>query len=61
MNNTDLKNLDIFISSELENYEKFLQGACKEGIPLFPNEQIAKWTTLKAVFFSSTVLTTIGE
>ncbi|XP_044254587.1 TWiK family of potassium channels protein 9 [Tribolium madens] len=60
VNNTDLKNLDYFISSELENYEKILQGACREGIPLFPKEQVAKWTTLKAVFFSSTVLTTIG-
>ena len=61
VNNSDIRNLDFFISSELENYEKILQDAFTAGIPLFPREQLVKWTTLKAVFFSSTVLTTIGK
>lgn len=62
VNNSSIKDLDYFISKELEDYEKILQDAFKAGIPLYPRDQLTvKWTTLKAVFFSSTVLTTIGK
>ncbi|ERL89345.1 hypothetical protein D910_06716 [Dendroctonus ponderosae] len=57
VNNSDLRNL---ISIELDNYEKALEASFNDGIPLRPKVEMAKWTTLKAVFFCSTVLTTIG-
>ncbi|XP_066257311.1 potassium channel subfamily K member 6 [Euwallacea similis] len=62
VNNTDLRHLDclITIRTELDEYELALQSSFNDGIPLRPNPEMAKWTTLKAVFFSSTVLTTIG-
>ncbi|CAH1159361.1 unnamed protein product [Phaedon cochleariae] len=60
-NGTDESKSDYLISNELVEYEKLLQESFKAGIPRFPDEgDLEKWTTLKAVFFSSTVLTTIG-
>ncbi|GJQ65093.1 hypothetical protein Trydic_g7240 [Trypoxylus dichotomus] len=49
----------------VSDYETFLretfeQGLQKSWIEGTPDEESEKWTTLKAVFFSSTVLTTIG-
>ncbi|KAK9870272.1 hypothetical protein WA026_006360 [Henosepilachna vigintioctopunctata] len=45
---------------ELQNYEELLKKAFEAGVSIHPEEQIAKWTILRAIFFSSTVLTTIG-
>ncbi|XP_023013009.1 TWiK family of potassium channels protein 7 isoform X1 [Leptinotarsa decemlineata] len=59
-NNTKTSNLDYLISNELLEYEKLLQDSFEAGILRFPEDDLEKWTTLKAVFFSSTVLTTIG-
>ncbi|CAH0560679.1 unnamed protein product [Brassicogethes aeneus] len=45
----------------LYDYEQVLENSFLAGIPLhFQEELDVKWTILKAVFFSSTVLTTIG-
>ncbi|KAG5892799.1 hypothetical protein JTB14_032673 [Gonioctena quinquepunctata] len=60
INNTHTSNMDYLISKELLEYEKLLQDSFVAGIPRFPEDDLEKWTTLKAVFFSSTVLTTIG-
>lgn len=59
------------IEPELHEYEKILREAVIAGFTLdvretdvFPgrfHEKLEKWTLLKAVFFSSTVLTTIGR
>ncbi|XP_050498163.1 TWiK family of potassium channels protein 7 [Diabrotica virgifera virgifera] len=48
------------ISTELVEYEKILEDSFIAGIMRFSDDETEKWTTLKAVFFSSTVLTTIG-
>lgn len=53
------ENFTIF-EQELQNYEEVLRKAFEAGVSIRPEEQIAKWTILRAVFFSSTVLTTIG-
>ncbi|XP_021703985.1 TWiK family of potassium channels protein 7 [Aedes aegypti] len=64
VNNTDVRNLDTLFSLELEKYEKVVQDAAQGGISIdvdnnFPVES-EKWSILQAVFFASTVLTTIG-
>ncbi|XP_057659036.1 TWiK family of potassium channels protein 9 isoform X2 [Diorhabda carinulata] len=56
-NNTYIADL---VSSELVEYERILENSFEAGITKFSNEETERWTTLKAVFFSSTVLTTIG-
>lgn len=64
VNNTNLRNLDMLISFELRKYESVLQESFHAGIPIVPSSNLQesiKWSTLKSVFFSSTVLTTIGE
>ncbi|KAL3267242.1 hypothetical protein HHI36_011375, partial [Cryptolaemus montrouzieri] len=45
---------------ELQKYEELLRNAFEAGVSIHPDEQEVKWTILRAVFFSSTVLTTIG-
>ncbi|XP_045479739.1 TWiK family of potassium channels protein 9-like [Harmonia axyridis] len=55
----DKENFTTF-ERELQNYEEILRRAFEAGVSIRPEEQIAKWTILRAVFFSSTVLTTIG-
>lgn len=50
----------------VNNYEHFLRETFSKGldenwIAGRPDEDSEKWTTLKAVFFSSTILTTIGK
>ncbi|XP_056640039.1 TWiK family of potassium channels protein 9 [Diorhabda sublineata] len=56
-NNTYIADL---VSSELVEYERILENSFEAGITKFSNEETERWSTLKAVFFSSTVLTTIG-
>jgi hypothetical protein len=58
-------NLTSFVSHKLGDYEKVVQEAVRGGVtlPLDPNNpapQPARWNFLQAVFFASTVLTTIG-
>ncbi|CAG9859771.1 unnamed protein product [Phyllotreta striolata] len=49
------------VTNVLIEYDKILEDAYFAGISAYPDAgEIEKWTTLKAVFFSSTVLTTIG-
>uniref|UniRef100_A0A8D8GZK4 TWiK family of potassium channels protein 7 n=1 Tax=Culex pipiens TaxID=7175 RepID=A0A8D8GZK4_CULPI len=64
VNNTDVRNLETLFSLELENYEKVVQDAAKGGLLIdvsrgFPVES-EKWSRLQAMFFASTVITTIG-
>ncbi|XP_055524132.1 TWiK family of potassium channels protein 7 [Wyeomyia smithii] len=64
VNNTDVRNLETLLSIELEKYEKTVEDAAQGGISIdvdnnFPVES-EKWSILQAVFFASTVLTTIG-
>lgn len=54
-------NTAIIVTNELIEYDKILEDAFIAGISVYPSGEIEKWTTLKAVFFSSTVLTTIGK
>ncbi|XP_055303918.1 potassium channel subfamily K member 1 isoform X2 [Sitodiplosis mosellana] len=63
---SDLRNLDRAISLHLEKYESVAEDAVQGGITLsslnnnetFPYTK--KWNIVQAIFFSSTVLTTIG-
>ncbi|XP_055683012.1 potassium channel subfamily K member 15 [Lutzomyia longipalpis] len=63
-NNTDVRNLERLISMELAKYEISVQEAVEGGLVIsidddFPADE-EKWSVMQAVFFSSTVLTTIG-
>ncbi|XP_004529768.1 TWiK family of potassium channels protein 7 [Ceratitis capitata] len=64
LNNTDVLNLNELIAKELAKYEVAVQEAAEGGLLIeadkdFP-EPYERWSILQAVFFSSTVLTTIG-
>ena len=50
--NIDLKLLD---------YEQTVAVAATEGIDMETKDIIYKWTYIQAVFFTSTILTTIGK
>ncbi|GAB0093381.1 TWiK family of potassium channels protein 7 [Sergentomyia squamirostris] len=63
-NNTDVRNLERLISVELAKYEISVQEAVQGGLVIsvdddFPADE-EKWSVMQAVFFSSTVITTIG-
>ncbi|XP_077297053.1 TWiK family of potassium channels protein 7 isoform X2 [Arctopsyche grandis] len=63
-NNSDIINLGTILKQQLELYEEVVEQAAHSGILIsaekgFPPAE-EKWSTLQAVFFSSTVLTTIG-
>ncbi|XP_055709623.1 TWiK family of potassium channels protein 7 isoform X2 [Phlebotomus papatasi] len=63
-NNTDVRNLERLVSMELAKYEISVQEAVQGGLVIsvdddFPADE-EKWSVMQAVFFSSTVLTTIG-
>ena len=49
--------------SLLHEYETELLGAVRSGVDVTPGQPVHKykWTYIHSVFFSSTVLTTIGE
>lgn len=58
-------NLTSFVSRKLGDYEEVVQEAVRGGVslPLDPHISTplpARWNFLQAVFFASTVLTTIG-
>ncbi|XP_037044910.1 TWiK family of potassium channels protein 7 isoform X2 [Bradysia coprophila] len=66
-NSTDiflLDNLDEYVSTELQKYEEVSQRAVEGGLKLSLAENFTvkfkKWSFAQAIFFSSTVLTTIG-
>ncbi|XP_030245117.1 TWiK family of potassium channels protein 9 [Drosophila navojoa] len=64
LNNTEVNNLNELLSFELAKYEAAVQQAAEGGLLIvadkdFP-EPYERWSILQAVFFSSTVLTTIG-
>uniref|UniRef100_A0A182JKC3 Potassium channel domain-containing protein n=1 Tax=Anopheles atroparvus TaxID=41427 RepID=A0A182JKC3_ANOAO len=64
INNTDVDNLDLLLERKLEEYEQAIQDAAQGGIEIdashnFP-VSVEKWSLLQAVFFASTVITTIG-
>ncbi|KAH8238210.1 hypothetical protein KR032_001218 [Drosophila birchii] len=64
LNNTEVHNLRELLSFELAKYEAAVQQAAEGGLLIvvdkdFP-EPYERWSILQAVFFSSTVLTTIG-
>ncbi|KAK5643630.1 hypothetical protein RI129_007475 [Pyrocoelia pectoralis] len=64
INNTlVLENPLEYVFYELSEYEKLLEDAFAEGFQSSHEQEISeleKWSFLKSVFFSSTVLTTIG-
>uniref|UniRef100_A0A182PUM2 Potassium channel domain-containing protein n=1 Tax=Anopheles epiroticus TaxID=199890 RepID=A0A182PUM2_9DIPT len=64
VNNTDVQNLDRLLTLELEKYEQVVQDAAQGGISIDVNQNfpvaVEKWSMLQAVFFASTVITTIG-
>ncbi|KAH8323896.1 hypothetical protein KR067_010564 [Drosophila pandora] len=64
LNNTEVHNLNELLAFELAKYEAAVQEAAEGGLLIvadkdFP-EPYERWSILQAVFFSSTVLTTIG-
>ncbi|KAF0301235.1 TWiK family of potassium channels protein 7 [Amphibalanus amphitrite] len=63
VNNTDVINLDRLVGSLLQEYETELLRAVRSGVDVTPGQPVHKykWTYIHSVFFSSTVLTTIGE
>ena len=66
VNFSDVSNFEKFVRTELHEYEEVLRQAFAAGYQDSWNtrnldEEAEKWSTLKAVFFSSTVLTTIGK
>ncbi|XP_053677902.1 TWiK family of potassium channels protein 7 [Anopheles nili] len=64
VNNTDVLNLDRLLALELEKYEQVVQDAAQGGILIDADQNfpvaVEKWSVLQAVFFASTVITTIG-
>ncbi|XP_067641641.1 TWiK family of potassium channels protein 7 isoform X1 [Eurosta solidaginis] len=64
LNNTDFLNLDELIVAELSKYEVAVQEAAEGGLLIQADKDFPvpyeRWSILQAVFFSSTVLTTIG-
>ncbi|XP_063234593.1 TWiK family of potassium channels protein 7 [Bacillus rossius redtenbacheri] len=65
VNNTDVSNLATLVSVELATYERALQEAVRGGVsvPVEAGQAAAagaRWSFVQAVFFASTVLTTIG-
>ncbi|XP_041973173.1 TWiK family of potassium channels protein 7 isoform X1 [Aricia agestis] len=64
VNRTVDVNIEKLLSDQLAAYERVLEDACGSGLAFqvernFPPSE-EKWSILQAVFFSSTVLTTIG-
>lgn len=64
-NNTDVSNLETLVKVELARYEEAVQAAAQGGLIIeadndFPMS-VEKWSILQAIFFCSTVLTTIGN
>ncbi|CAD7090502.1 unnamed protein product [Hermetia illucens] len=64
LNNSDSINFFPILKAELSKYEQVVQAASTEGLLIIAEENfpIAKenWSILQAVFFASTVITTIG-
>ncbi|XP_065159205.1 potassium channel subfamily K member 18-like [Atheta coriaria] len=58
--NSEIQEMEL--ESALNKYENVLQNAVKRGLTNYRDsmEQLERWTILKSVFFSSTVITTIG-
>jgi len=55
-------NLTSFVSHTLGVYEEVVQEAVRGGVslPIDPHRLSSRWSFLQAVFFATTVLTTIG-
>ncbi|XP_058127916.1 TWiK family of potassium channels protein 7 [Anopheles ziemanni] len=64
VSNTVVDNLDLLLARKLEQYEKVVQDAAQGGITINATQNfpvsVEKWSLLQAVFFASTVITTIG-
>ncbi|XP_058063236.1 TWiK family of potassium channels protein 7 [Anopheles bellator] len=64
VNHTDVRNLERLFELELEQYERVVQDAAQGGIQIDAGQNfpvaVEKWSLLQAVFFASTVITTIG-
>ena len=54
-------NLVNAIDTALLDYEKTVAVAASEGINITSQECLFKWTYVQSVFFSSTVITTVGK
>ena len=50
-----------FSFQKLSEYEQTVAVAANEGIDLSNKEPIYQWSYIQAVFFTSTILTTIGR
>jgi hypothetical protein len=64
-NNTDVRNLERLVSVELAAYEQIVAEAAQGNLLIEPENDYPiaseKWSRIQAVFFASTVLTTIGD
>lgn len=66
VNNTQpVANLEKLLSVQLAEYEKAVQDAAQSGLLLdaqqeFPAASAEKWSVVQAIFFCSTVITSIG-
>lgn len=69
VNNSNQKqpvaNLEKYLSVQLAEYEKAVQDAAQSGLLLdahleFPPATTEKWSVVQAIFFCSTVITSIG-
>ena len=49
------------IDNALLNYEKTVAVASEEGVDVATKEVRYEWTYVQSVFFSSTIITTVGE
>ena len=49
------------IDTKLLNYEQTVAVAATSGIDMETKDVIYKWSYIQAVFFTSTILTTIGK
>ena len=53
--------LNILAAEKLTKYEKTVAVAAEGGIDMETGRATQKWTYIQAVFFSATILTTIGK
>ena len=49
------------VDDRLLDYEKTVAVAATEGIDMYDKTPVYQWSYIQAVFFTSTILTTIGN
>ena len=60
-----MNSLETFISASLKEYEEKLEEGVPQGLSAqilsHPDNLTSQWTFIKCLFFSATVITTIGK